>query len=118
MPRFYLFQLLRLLILLINQDQWLDILPRFKKLQVFRGDGLWVSVKHDLESMHHLINNLAFMCPSLRELDHEVHYDKYNAYKRILISRQGEEGEVISYQVTKPRHRYGSLPKGPGEVLT
>lgn len=63
--------------------------------------------------MHHLINNLAFKCPSLRELDHQVLYDKCNAYKRILISRQGEEGEVINYYVTKPRHGYGSLLKGP-----
>jgi len=30
---------------LITKDDWLDLLPRFPNLQVFRGDGLWRAVK-------------------------------------------------------------------------
>lgn len=44
-------------------------------------------------------------CPHLRELDHCDFYDKHEAYKRITFKREGEEGEKISYTVTKPLPR-------------
>ena len=88
--------------LISAQEQWLDILPRFKKLQVFRGSGLWSSVKNNLEEMHQLVHQLAERCPNLRELDHRVLYDKYGAFKRIVISRRNAKEEFVSYNVLKP----------------
>jgi hypothetical protein len=87
-------------VLIPVQEQWLDILPRFKKLQVFRGSGLWSSVKNNLEEMHQLIHQLAEICPNLLELDHRVLYDKYDAFKRIVISRRN--GRNVSYSVLRP----------------
>jgi hypothetical protein len=87
----------------VSKEQWLDILPRFKKLQVFRGTGLWSSVKDNLEEMHQLILQLAESCPTLRELDHRVLYEKYDAFKRIVISRQEDD---VTYSVLRPQPRY------------
>ena len=45
-------------------------------------------------------------CPRLRELDHCDFYEKHEAYKRINLKREGEEGEkFFSYTVTKPLPR-------------
>lgn len=49
---------------------------------------------------------LVLKCPHLRELDHCDIYNKHEAYKRITFKREGEEGERVSYTVTKPPPRY------------
>jgi len=49
-----------------------------------------------------MLMKLTQTCPRLRELDHCDFYDKYEAYKRITLKREGEEGEMVSYTVTKP----------------
>ena len=52
--------------------------------------------------MHQLILQLAESCPNLRELDHRVLYEKYDVFKRIVISRHGME-EIVSYSVLRPQ---------------
>lgn len=52
---------------------------------------------------------ITLSCPHLRELDHCDIYDKHEAYKRITFKREGEEGEKVSYTVTKPRARYAYI---------
>jgi hypothetical protein len=104
------------LVLMSFQEQWLEILPRFKRLQVFRGSGLWSSVKYNSEEMHQLIHQIAESCPNLRELDHRVLYEKYDAFKRIVISRQGME-EIVSYSVLRPQPQLVSLWCSKFEIL-
>lgn len=89
----------------ITKDDWLEILPRFSKLQVFRGDGLWRAVNGKKQKLHEILMEITLSCPNLRELDHCDIYDKHEAYKRITFKREGEEGEKVSYTVTKPRAR-------------
>jgi len=89
----------------ITKDDWLKILPRFSKLQVFRGDGLWQAVNGEKQKLHEMLMEITLSCPHLRELDHCDIYVKYEAYKRITFKREGEEGEKVSYAVTKPLPR-------------
>jgi len=89
----------------LTKDDWLELLPRFPKLQVFRGDGLWQAVKGRKQQLHEMLMEIMLSCPHLRELDHCDFYDKHEAYKRITFKREGEEGEKISYTVTKPPPR-------------
>lgn len=90
----------------LTKDDWLDLLPRFPNLRVFRGDGLWRAVNGEKQKLHEMIMEIARTCPHLRELDHCDLYDKYYAYKRITFKREGEEGENVSYSVTKPLPRH------------
>ncbi|TFK59645.1 hypothetical protein BDN72DRAFT_822099 [Pluteus cervinus] len=116
----------------LSVEEWLDLLPRFRNLQVFRGEGLWSAVNRDKNAMHQVIMQLVQICPRLRELDHCDWYDKFRAYRRIVIERQlvvrtvektsgevvegraGERGadgaeyeeveaELVTYKVVKPR---------------
>ena len=109
--------LLRVL-MLFRQEQWLDILPRFPKLKVFRGQGLWSAVKSEslhfmgakddqraFQIMHELIIELVQNCPSLIEVDHRDFYEKYDAFRRIVITRTGDNGEHVSYGVSRPNPR-------------
>jgi hypothetical protein len=89
----------------ITKDDWLELLPRFPNLQVFRGDGLWQAVKGKRQQLHEMLREIMLTCPHLRELDHCDFYDKHQAYKRITFKREGEEGEKISYTITKPPPR-------------
>jgi hypothetical protein len=86
----------------ITKDDWLDLLPRFPNLQVFRGDGLWCAVNGKKQELHEMLMQITQTCPRLRELDHCDFYDKYEAYRRITLKREGEEGEKVSYTTTKP----------------
>jgi hypothetical protein len=90
----------------VSMEQWLDILPRFKNLQVFRGQGLWESVKNDMPSMHQLILELVQVCPHLAEIDHCDFYEKFRAQKRVVITRHGDSVDLIGYRVGKPEPRY------------
>jgi hypothetical protein len=92
-------------LLMFVQEQWLETLPRFKKLQVFRGSGLWSSVQDNLEEMHQLILQLAESCPNLREVDHRILSEKYDGFKRIVISRE----DSVIYSVLRPQPRLVSF---------
>jgi hypothetical protein len=89
----------------ITKDDWLDLLPRFPNLQVFRGDGLWRAVNGEKQEMHAMLMEIMLKCSRLRELDHCDFYDRFEAYKRITFKREGEEGEKVSYSLTKPPPR-------------
>jgi len=89
----------------ITKDEWLELLPRFPNLQVFRGDALWQAVGCKKQELHDMLMEIMLTCPQLRELDHCDFYGKHEAYKRIAFKRQGKEGEKISYTITKPRPR-------------
>ena len=52
--------------------------------------------------MHTAIMQLVQLCPKLRELDHCDFYEKRFAWRRIAIIREGEFGERVRYEVTKP----------------
>lgn len=56
--------------------------------------------------LHEMLMELVLTCPHLRELDHCDIYDKHEAFKRIAFKREGEEGQKVSYTVTKPPPRY------------
>jgi len=86
----------------ITKDDWLELLPHFPNLQVFRGVGLWQAANGKKQKMHEMLKEIVLTCPRLRELDHCEYYEKHRAYKRIIFTREGEEGEKISYTVTKP----------------
>lgn len=58
------------------------------------------------QKLHEMLVEIMRTCPRLRELDHCDFYDKYQAYKRISFKREGEEGEKVSYTMTKPLPRY------------
>ncbi|KAF8972701.1 hypothetical protein BDZ97DRAFT_852074 [Flammula alnicola] len=89
----------------VEKVQWLDILPRFTKLQVFRGLGLWHCVKNDRQAVHDIIMNLVQTCPHLRVLDRLNKYDEPDAHKQVVIARQGDQGEQISYSIMKMNSR-------------
>ncbi|KAJ3507675.1 hypothetical protein NLJ89_g6176 [Agrocybe chaxingu] len=92
----------------LSREQWLEILPRFTNLQVFRGPGLWSSIKNDKQTMHELLMDLIAFCPNLREVDHCDFYEKFGAFKRVQITRlEGEDGhQHVTYAVAKPNPRY------------
>ena len=53
-----------------------------------------------------MLMEIALTCSRLRELDHCDFYEKHGAYKRITFIREGDEGERVSYIVSKPPCRY------------
>lgn len=69
---------------------------------MFRGDGLWKATNGEKQELHEMLKEITLTCPRLRELDHCDYYDRHKAYKRIVFKREGEEGENVSYAVTKP----------------
>ncbi|PPQ85265.1 hypothetical protein CVT25_010038 [Psilocybe cyanescens] len=83
----------------VSKDQWLDILPRFSKLQVFRGLGLWFCVKNDKSAMHDIIKDLVQVCPRLRVLDRLNRHNDLDNLKEIVITRNGEQGEIVNYMI-------------------
>jgi len=89
----------------VSKEEWLDILPRFSKLQVFRGLGLWKSIKNDRQGMHEIIMNLVQTCPHLITLDRINKHNEYDATSQIAIVREGEQGENIRYELIKSLSR-------------
>ncbi|KAG5643365.1 hypothetical protein DXG03_001013 [Asterophora parasitica] len=91
----------------IYVDDWLQLLPRFQNLEVFRGRGLWSAVEYSKDRMHEVIGELIGRLPNLRELDHSEYYEKRRAYKVIKIFREEMEGGVlrVRYEVHKPPPR-------------
>ncbi|KAL1696734.1 hypothetical protein GGG16DRAFT_85198 [Schizophyllum commune] len=107
-------------------DQWLSLLPRFRHLEVLRGQVLWESVgrtpardaahttgpqepsiqpypvtkpstpAESKARMHTLICQLAIACPHLEFLDHCVYYDKRRDWQRIAIMRKLDEKGVLN----------------------
>jgi hypothetical protein len=89
----------------VSREEWLDALPRFSKLQVFRGLGLWKSIKNDRQGMHEIIMNLVQTCPHLTTLDRINRHNEYDAASQIAIVREGEQGENIRYELIKSLSR-------------
>jgi hypothetical protein len=89
----------------ITKDDWLQLLPCFPNLQVFRGGALWRAVNGEKQELHEMLKEIMLTCPRLREVDHCDFYEKHDAPKRITFKREGEEGEKFSYTVTKPLPR-------------
>lgn len=52
--------------------------------------------------MHVAIMNLVNICPKLRQLDHSAFDQKRREMKKIIIIREGPEGENVRYEVRKP----------------
>ncbi|KIY44964.1 hypothetical protein FISHEDRAFT_61471 [Fistulina hepatica ATCC 64428] len=77
----------RLAEVLPSLTEWIDALSQFRKLEIFRGAGLWSSVNDDIEKMHLVVLELIDRCPNLRELDHLFWYGKGNDWQRIAIRR-------------------------------
>ncbi|KAJ6485542.1 hypothetical protein C8R45DRAFT_996954 [Mycena sanguinolenta] len=82
-------------------EDWLDLLPRFPKLEVFRGQALWAAVTLNMQRMHGVIMQLVQLCPNLRQLDHSGHNQARQDWNRITIVREGPEGENVRYQVRR-----------------
>ncbi|CAK5268073.1 unnamed protein product [Mycena citricolor] len=74
-------------------EDWLDLLPRFTQLQVFRGQGLWAAVTLNMQKMHGVILQLVQACPNLRQLDHSAYNHNRLDSNRITIIREGFMGE-------------------------
>jgi hypothetical protein len=90
----------------LSKKDWLDILSRFPQLEVYRGAGLWAAVNMDKDQMHNAILELVQLCPKLRQLDHCEFHDKRHNWKRIVIIREGLDGENVRYEIQKPPPRY------------
>ncbi|KAJ6580843.1 hypothetical protein B0H19DRAFT_1112586 [Mycena capillaripes] len=86
-------------------EDWLDLLPRFTKLEVFRGQGLWAAVTLNMQRMHGVIMQLVQLCPNLRQLDHSGHNQARQDWNRITILREGPEGENVRYRIDRPPPR-------------
>ncbi|KAJ7147644.1 hypothetical protein C8R43DRAFT_926134 [Mycena crocata] len=86
-------------------EDWLDLLPRFTKLEVFRGQGLWAAVTLNMQRMHGVIMQLVQLCPNLRQLDHCGHNQARQDWNRITILREGPEGENVKYRIDRPPSR-------------
>jgi hypothetical protein len=86
---------------LYPQEDWLDLLPRFTKLEVFRGQGLWAAVTLNMQRMHGVIMQLVQLCPNLRQLDHSGHNQARQDWNRITIIREGLEGANVRYRVSR-----------------
>ncbi|RDB15909.1 hypothetical protein Hypma_003569 [Hypsizygus marmoreus] len=86
----------------IEIDDWFNILPRFAKLEVFRGTGIWAACDDSKPAMHRAIMHLVQLCPNLRQLDHCDIDQKRHDFNRIKIIREGMEGENVRYEVHRP----------------
>ncbi|KAJ7760187.1 hypothetical protein B0H14DRAFT_382499 [Mycena olivaceomarginata] len=86
-------------------EDWLSLLPRFTKLEVFRGQGLWAAVTLNMQRMHGVIMQLVQSCPNLKQLDHSGHNQARQDWNRITIIREGPEGENVRYQIDRPPPR-------------
>ncbi|KAJ7863177.1 hypothetical protein B0H13DRAFT_2237154 [Mycena leptocephala] len=95
-------------------EDWLDLLPRFTKLEVFRGQGLWAAVTLNMQRMHGVIMQLVQLCPNLRQLDHSGHNQARQDWNRITIIREGPEGANID----RPPARYEASSTPPSLLLT
>ncbi|KAL0570669.1 hypothetical protein V5O48_011293 [Marasmius crinis-equi] len=91
----------------MDVDDLLCYLSRFRQLEVFRGNAIWRSVDDSDEKMHEAILKLVQFCPNLRELDHRTHHVKRRAQKRIVIIREErDDGSLgITYEVRRPSPR-------------
>lgn len=80
-----------------TKEEVLDVLPRFKKLEVFRGGALWRAssssgasgdvTEEDKVKMHDTLNFLVQLCPMLREVDHCDWYERREGFKRVVVER-------------------------------
>ena len=54
------------------QDGWLKLLPQFRHLQVFRGTGIWETLRQSQGKLdyHEAMESIARACPKLRHLDY------------------------------------------------
>ncbi|KAF8624032.1 hypothetical protein AX17_007238 [Amanita inopinata Kibby_2008] len=73
---------------IFTMDGWLKTLPQFQRLEVFRGTGIWETVRQGSLRALNAIESIARACPNLREID-DVKYDPEAARSmRIVISRE------------------------------
>ncbi|GLB43229.1 hypothetical protein LshimejAT787_1301300 [Lyophyllum shimeji] len=114
----------------VELEAWLDLLPRFPKLEVFRGSGIWQAVGDSgngsiyrsgiangwaggdgdatKERMHRAILELVRRCPRLRQLDHcQVDQNRSRVkvvriFREVEVDREGEMEERVWYEVQKP----------------
>ncbi|KAF9482600.1 hypothetical protein BDN70DRAFT_408241 [Pholiota conissans] len=85
-----------------DRDAWLDVLPRFRKLEVFRGLGLWRASYNDRQKMHECILDLVEACPRLRVLDRINKYNEADEHNQIVITRNGD---LVDYRYQKKPSR-------------
>lgn len=55
--------------------------------------------------MHSVIMTLVQTCPHLRELDHCDWHEHRKQFRRIVIQREGKDGENVQYAVKRPLPR-------------
>ncbi|KAF8903452.1 hypothetical protein CPB84DRAFT_768658 [Gymnopilus junonius] len=96
----------------LSVTRWLDILPKFPKLEVFRGLGLWSSVANSRPDMHELILDLVQACPNLRVLDRVDKFNAFDPFKEIVITRkETSEGLHVDYSIVR------RSPRKPFDVM-
>lgn len=84
------------------QDGWLKLLPQFRHLQVFRGTGIWETLRQSQGKVdyHEAMESIARACPKLRHLDYAAFDDERGEHVRLLLCRRwgvnGVGGGVVN----------------------
>ncbi|KAK2462256.1 hypothetical protein APHAL10511_005752 [Amanita phalloides] len=85
---------------LFTLEGWLKILSQFQHLEVFRGAGIWETLRQSPDSTDYCdaIANIARVCPNLRQIDDMKPDDERGGLNRLVIIREatleiGGEGE-------------------------
>ncbi|KAM6496753.1 hypothetical protein JOM56_007226 [Amanita muscaria] len=97
-------------------DGWLSLLPKFERLQVLRGSGIWETLRqvqtqagggqddagNNQANTKQVLETIIRSCPSLRELDDWKRDEELGEFMRIVV-RRGEESGRITYHFRKPK---------------
>ena len=108
---------------LFTMEGWLQLLPQFRHLQVFRGAGIWETLRQSTQGVtaavvvdySQVMASIARACPKLRQMDHVKVDEERGEHMRLVVSRGafvadesatggGADGEVrIKYQLQRPK---------------
>ena len=103
-----------------TMDGWLQLLPQFRHLQVFKGTGIWETLRQSSQGVMdytQAMASIARACPKLRQMDHVTVDEERGDHMRLVVGRQlggaingngnGEsatDGEVrIKYHLQRPK---------------
>ncbi len=76
---------------LFTMDGWLQLLPQFRHLQVFRGAGIWETLRQSSQGVmdySQAMASIARACPKLKQMDHVTVDEERGEHMRLVVGRQ------------------------------